>query len=109
MKNEWIVSGWKNGGADAKHRTWGLRLGKKLRHEIFVGKPPMVRLRLPDGTEWDAAITPSFWRSCPEIRHRAIGAWLKTRNLNAWPRGNPPRFVLRRVGENHFSLAPGIN
>lgn len=104
MNNEWMVSGWKNGGRQARRISLGVRIGKKLRSEILSGTPSSVRFRLPDGSEFDAAVAESFWRSCPEIRHRAIGVWLKSLNLAQWPRGEPPRFLLRRIAPNHFLL-----
>lgn len=49
-------------------------------------------------------ITPSFWRSCPELRGKAIRSFLRRNGLIPWPRDHPPHFELEPLGQGRFRL-----
>jgi hypothetical protein len=63
----------------------------------FAGYADSVRVRL----------TPTFWTSCPELRNRFIGLWLRQQELVPWrTKGKPPRVQLTRLEEGRFRLSP---
>ncbi len=64
-----------------------------------------VLLYFPDSPKpATVRITPSFWRSCPELRSRAIRAFLRRNGLIPWPRDHPPHFELEPLGQGRFRL-----
>ncbi|MFQ5802813.1 MAG: hypothetical protein ACE5JQ_07980 [Candidatus Methylomirabilales bacterium] len=98
------VTAWKNGphGPDT---LYGLRIREPDRARYFRRRWQTVHLRLPGGHGVAAvALSPSFWRSCPELRSERIGEWLRTTGAAPWSRGRPPRYTLRPAGEDRFSV-----
>lgn len=81
------VSGWQSTGGT----TLGLRFGA-INARAFVDRSlPAVFIEL-DGTFHEFAVRPSFWRSCPEIRGKAITSWDASTPLRSMaPRGAPSR------------------
>jgi len=50
----------------------------------------------------------SFWKKCPELISREIGKWLLANGFAPRPKGHPPSFTLRPVGDGEFELfVPG--
>lgn len=92
------VKAWSNGGG-----TYGIRIGAKNRADFFNSSWTEVSLEI-DGETHVAALTPGFWRACPEVRHPAIRAWLGRHALLTWPRNHPPEAELVPVRRNVFRL-----
>lgn len=94
-KGELDVTTWCNGSHDPDN---GKGYGLRVRREdvpIFRG---IDRIELIcDGVCYDLAITPSFFRKCHELRHRAIGEYLVKRGLTRWPKGNPHKIRLHFI------------
>ena len=67
---------------------WESRLNQeKITIESPSGESPRLSLSLP--------VTPSFWRKCHSFRNPEIGAWIKQRDENSWPKGKPPKYIAK--------------
>lgn len=98
------VSAWKGGKFGARcGRTLGVRIGSENAEKYFDKKWKVAMLEL-DGIPVAVRITRTFWTSCPELRSEYIGDWLRRRGLAPWPKGKPPRMVLKPLGGNRFRL-----
>jgi DNA-directed RNA polymerase subunit beta' len=84
------------------------------RKKIFKQDWESVNLRL-EGLEdevkvvKDVNISHSFWTTCPELRKKEIGEWLLRllqRGVVLWTKGNPPKFLMKHLRENQFSVRP---
>lgn len=100
------VTAWNNG----KHHTTGAGYGFKIsitdRDAHFNRDWRSVFVSLPNGTVVEANVAkPSFWsEQCRELINRQFGQWLIRSGHAPWPQGRPPKFSLRRIGENRFRL-----
>jgi hypothetical protein len=101
-----IVTGCHNGSPNNTTGSgYGVRLRREDRDRHFRSHWPSVSVKL-EGGGVPVDLTPSFWRSCTELRSAAIGKWLLDRGLAPWPKGHPPRLHLTRVGHRRFRLDP---
>lgn len=85
------------------YTTYGFRVKKSDRDNFKPFK--CICLKLPGKSkELEIKIPPSFWNKCHELTHPEIGKWLHERELTDWPYGNPPKFNLVHVEDNHFEI-----
>ncbi len=100
-----IATGWSNGQAAMQASSYGIRISPSDRTKHFrrswrhvtvilagVGPQKVVGARL----------SPSFWRSCPELRGPSIGAWLLSQGAAPWPKRRPPRFNVQPIAGQKF-------
>lgn len=88
--------------------TYGIRVGAANRSRHFDRGWDEIEVTLDDGPH-RFALTPGFWRHCPEFRDRGqavIRAWLQRHKDLPWPHGHPPRMQLTALGGNRFRLLP---
>lgn len=97
--------GWSNGTPTPSGAGYGLVISPGDRDRYFDRAWNQVTLVI-DGREITVPVTPSFWRSCTELRSRGIGAWMLEASLAPWPRGRPPVVDLEPMGEAHFEVRP---
>jgi hypothetical protein len=104
---EIVATAWNNG---KHHRTgagYGLKVSVADRDTSFERRWGTVALWLPD---LDHSIhvsigKDSFWNStCRELISKDIGRWLLKSRLAPWPPGDPPRLMLRPVGDGAFEV-----
>ena len=86
-------------------RSYGIRISRKDRDRYFQKTWPTVIIELDTGETFEANLTPSFWRSCIELRNRKIARWLIKQGLAPWPKGEPPRLNLEPIGHRRFRLS----
>lgn len=100
------VRGWSNGSPNNDTGAgYGIRLSPSDRDRWFRQDWSNVTLHLEDGGKTQVNVSPSFWRCCTELRHKAIGRFLIDRGLAPWPKGSPPRLSLEPMGGRHFRLS----
>ena len=104
------LTGWKSGTREA---PGALGFGVKLmdRNKLFKGLSEVV-LELPlcngEVQPLNIELSPSFWRTCSEIRSQSIGNWMKKRGDCPWPFRDPPKYQAEMKG-NHISILCKIN
>jgi hypothetical protein len=84
---------------------YGIRLSRVDRDRWFRREWSRVTLHIEGRGEVEVNVTPSFWRSGTELRHRAIGRFMIAHGLAPWPKGSPPRMWLMRMRGRHFRLS----
>lgn len=85
------VTAWSSGSG-----TYGVRVGKENRARHFKSTWNRIEVEI-DGRVYAFALTPGFWKQCPEFRDSedmAIRGWLQRHYTIDWPTGRPPRFQL---------------
>ena len=101
-----IVTAWNNG----KHHRSGAGYGFKLRAEDRdqeINKSwKTITVQLPNGTKVVSNIDKdSFWsNTCREIINADFGQWLIASKHVPWPKGQPPKFQLKKVSGRNFKL-----
>lgn len=97
-----IVSAWHDG-----HGTYGLRIMGDGAGLWFRPEWRWVTVHLPgDPIPAAIAITPSFWKSNPELRSPRIRAYFEREGLTPWEKNRPPQFELEPIGGGGFRLRP---
>lgn len=97
------ATAWHNGGAPRDPAGYGLKLVDRDRDRYFDSEWKEIILEL-EGTEpVTLPLSPSFWRSCTELRSEAIGAWLLAADVAPWVRLSPPGVVVTEIEGNRFS------
>ncbi len=98
------LSGWSDGRPDWGGSLFGFGLRVSMKDREIFRKYSTIKLELPRPAgkfyRLEVAITPSFWRKCPELRHKKIGEWMWERGdclpeaASPWPdgKGRPPRY-----------------
>jgi hypothetical protein len=99
------VTAWK-GGTD-KRDGYGLKISIEDRNCFFKKTWQEVVLTLPNGKCAIANVNKSsFWNdTCRELISKEIGLWLLGEKLAPWPKGHPPKFILRLTGEAAFQVS----
>lgn len=101
------ATGWWGGSPD--HPVYGLAITKTDRDNVINPDWEAVELLLGDTTEPVVVpLSDAFWRSCSEFRHPAIRSWFESLGIASWPKGNPPSFAMRSVGDNQFTVRPVV-
>ncbi len=95
-----IVSAWHDG-----HGSYGLRVAGDGVGLWFRPEWKWVTVHLP-GEQLPAAIalTPSFWKSNPELRSPRLRRFFESEGLVPWSKNRPPQFELEPVGGGVFRL-----
>jgi hypothetical protein len=99
------VSAWNNGTHLKSGAGYGLRMSRAIRDRWFRPEWPNVVLELDGGTRVAISLTPSFWRSCSELRSAELGRWLLRLGLAPWPSGAPPFLELEHMEGSRFRLS----
>ena len=98
--------GWKN-GREAAGCAYGIKIAAEDRNKHFRREWKVVRLLL-SGTRNSAVVNidkGSFWAgSCCELIGVDIGDWMRSHQLLPWAKGRPPRFVLKPIENDLFSV-----
>lgn len=92
---------WNDGGS-----TYGIRVGVANREEFFDRSWTEIEVEI-DGQFHRFALTPGFWRRCPEFRDRSrplIREWLRRHRTLKWAHRNPPQVELLALGDGRFRL-----
>ena len=100
--DNFTVTAWTNGS-----NTYGLRVQKTDREPFFKQSWTSVTLRLIGGARSRTThpnLTPSFWRTCPELRGKDIRHWLFENGLAPWKYGSPPKFSVTPTDEGEFAV-----
>lgn len=95
------VSAWSSGGG-----TFGIRVGLPNRNTYFDRSWSEIEVEI-DGQFYRFALTPGFWKQCPEFRDSGgtvIRDWLQQHHMLDWPTGEPPRFQLLSLRDGRFRL-----
>jgi hypothetical protein len=96
--------GWRGGQGDADDPWgYGIRLSERDRDANFDRTWGEVLVELDGGDVVTVDLSPSFWRSCPELRSADIGRWLLAQGAAPWPKSNPPGIAVRVLEGNRFS------
>lgn len=99
------VTAWKS-GPHGRDTMYGLRVSAADRARYFRRDWRTVELHLPRHGRIVVGLSPSFWRSCPELRSEQIGAWLRATAAAPWRQGRPPRYMLRPTADAVFRIEP---
>jgi len=98
------ATGWHGGSATAKDPAgYGIKFTESDRDRHFRPDWDEVTLELDGGPPVAVSLSPSFWRSCSELRSAEIGRWLLDQGAAPWPTGNPPRIAVNVVDGRVFS------
>ena len=98
------VRAWNNGAHHSSGAGYGLRVRIQDRDNVFTADWTHVVVTIPGQGPTTIPLTPSFWRTCSELRSAALGRWLLESGLAPWPRGAPPTIRLTHTGGNAFSI-----
>lgn len=102
-----IWSAWNNGSHSRSGGGFGLHVPTTDRKREFQPSWKSVRIELPSSRGHQriaVPISPSFWRTCNELRGQDIGRWLVRRGHCTWSLGAPPRFEVKKVGRRRFRV-----
>ena len=99
------VVGWIYGSPNNESGAgYGIRISRDDRERYFDREWKAVTVDLDGQEEVAVNLSPSFWRSCIELRSKKIGAWMRREGLAPWPTGEPPELELQAQGEARFAL-----
>jgi hypothetical protein len=93
------ATGWQNGSG-----YYGIRVGKKNAATYFDKSWTSIEVEI-DGHGYAFSLRETFWKTCPEFRGAAAGAWLLKNGLAPWPSRCAPAVVLTPMGANRFRLS----
>lgn len=93
------VTAWSNGSGG-----YGFKIAEHDRDRFFDRGHPRVVLELTGQGEIVVALSPSFWRTCRELRSAQIGRWLRINGLAPWPNGRPPKVLMEHAGDDRFTV-----
>jgi hypothetical protein len=98
-----LASGWHNGGPPTDAAGYGLKFTKEDRDGYFDPSWRSVLIDCEGGETIEAALSPSFWRSCSEVRSASIGTWLLGKDTAPWPKQSPPGIAVTPIEGRLFS------
>jgi hypothetical protein len=100
-----IATGWPNSSPNnSTGGGYGIHLSHADRDRYFQREWSTVIIEPEDASPVEVKLTSSFWRDCTELRSASIGKWMLDHKLAPWPKGNPPKLHLTRVGNRRFRL-----
>lgn len=91
------ASGWSSGRPGPTGAGYGVRISRQSRDQYFDPSWTQIEIVLDGDVCVAVPLSPSFWRTCRELRSAAIGRWLLARGLAPWSAGDPPDLALRPV------------
>ncbi len=97
------ATGWHNGGAVLDPAGYGIRFTAHDRKKHFDPLWAEVVMEMEGETSTTIALSPSFWRSCSELRSADIGRWLLEVHAAPWPKGSPPGIAVNQIADNRFT------
>ncbi|HVC70055.1 MAG TPA: hypothetical protein VNC61_07285 [Acidimicrobiales bacterium] len=97
------ATAWHNGGPPEDPAGYGLRLTKADRDRYFDSSWEEVVLEMDGAPAASIPLSPSFWRSCSELRSATIGNWLLSTDAAPWAQGRPPGIAVTPIEGNQFS------
>ena len=97
------ATGWHNGSDPEDASGYGMRFTKEDRDRYFENDWNEVVLELEGGSAVNVPLSPSFWRTCSELRSGDIGQWFLDAGVAPWSKGNPPGIAVTRLDGNRFS------
>lgn len=103
-----IVTAWKSSKHNKTGAGYGLKVTLKDRDRYFKRewKSAVLYLADPDVAVEVNVDKPSFWNTtCHELICKDIGVWLLGNGFAPWPKGKPPKFVLKLVSPKCFRLS----
>src|SRR2546428_590633 len=101
------VSAWNNGAFNRSGAGYGLRVSKADRDSVFSRSWNQIVIELPSAEPGQAVVvrlSPSFWRSCSELRRAEIGRWLIGCGYVIWQKSQSSTFRFESFGRNKFVL-----
>ena len=98
------ATAWSNGSPLPTGAGYGVKISVPDRDRFFERAWSEVTIELPRGTA-TVRLSPSFWRTCTELRSQAIGRWLQDEGLAPWPKGHPPMLRIGPLGAGRFRLS----
>lgn len=96
------AKGWHNGGDPRDRAGYGIKFDAKDRDRHFDRDWESIVLVFGD-CQVEVALSPSFWRSCSEVRSAELGQWLLGSGHAPWPKGSPPSIAVNTIEGNRFS------
>ena len=97
------ATAWHNGGPPRDPGGYGLKFAERDRDRDFDPEWKEIVLEFEAADAVTVELSPSFWRTCKEIRSPAIGTWLIEADVAPWMRGSPPGVVVTAIEGNRFS------
>jgi hypothetical protein len=104
-----IATAWSNGQLPRRASTYGLRIRPADRKVHFRRSWRTVTVILSGPGVRNVArvnLSPSFWRTCPELRGRRIGSWLLKQGAAPWSKGRPPHFDVLPISGRRLLVVP---
>lgn len=98
-----LGKGWHNGSEPKEPTGYGIKIDLKDRARYFDKAWESVEVDMDGDTTTTVPLTPSFWRSCPELRSPEIGRWLLEQGAAPW-HGDPPSLAVTPDGEQRFTV-----
>ena len=95
-------------GGRRNRRTGGgyrVRIKPRDRDKCFRQTWASVTVEFDNGGVVRARLSPSFWRTCPELRRKEIEKWMIDQGFARWQKGKPPKFRLDPIGDRRFRLS----
>jgi hypothetical protein len=99
------VTGWSNGTPSTTGSGYGLRTTPRDRDRWFDRAWTHITIELDGDGTVTVPLSPSFWRTCTELRSAEIGRWMLERGLAPWPNRRPPAMTLTHRGSHRFWLS----
>jgi len=104
-----IAKAWSNGQSPQRASSYGIRINPADRDAHFRRSWRRVTVVLSGfGSKRVVKVnlTPSFWRSCPELRGSGIGFWLLNQGAAPWPMRRPPLFRVQPLDGRRLLVVP---
>ncbi len=98
------ATGWHSGVPAMDPAGYGLRFSEQDRNRHFDKGWSEVIVEMEGETSTTVPLSPSFWRSCPELRSAEIGQWLLDAQAAPWTKGSPPGIAVTPVADNRFAV-----
>lgn len=100
-----LATGWHGGNAASPHEPagYGVKFTVADRDAYFDESWTHAVLDLDGAGSVSIPLSPSFWRSCSELRSADVGRWFLEAKVAPWPKGNPPGIVVKHIERNRFA------
>jgi hypothetical protein len=97
------ATAWHGGGSPRLPGGYGIKFTERDRDKYFHPDWTDVVIDLQGGESARVSLSPSFWRSCSELRSALIGRWLLDIGAAPWTHGSPPSIAVDQVARNRFT------
>lgn len=100
-----IVTAWNNGAHMRSGTGYGFRVSLEDRDEFFKREWTSITVDIEDQSVDIKVDAEHFWGAEEHpLASPEIGKWMRQHGLAPWAMGNPPKFILEPVQENHFRI-----